>query len=40
VLGQASGTAAALAVKEGVSLRELDVKKLREELENQQAIVS
>ena len=40
VLGQAAGTAAALAVKEGRSLRELDVQKVREELENQQAIVS
>jgi len=38
-LGQAAGVAAAVAAKDGVPLRELDVHKVQEELERQGAVV-
>ena len=38
-LGQAAGVAAAVAVREGVSLRELDVHKVQRRLERQGAVV-
>lgn len=39
VLGEAAGTAAALSVKDGVSCRDVDVKKLREKLIENGAVV-
>ena len=38
--GQAAGTAAALAVKSGVGLKEIDVASVQQQLRNQGAILS
>lgn len=38
-MGQAAGTAAALSVKDGASLRDIDIKKLQHELKKQGAIL-